>query len=159
MTDLNVTWFRSKVDWWLGVILVALPLIEIGAFVAALRSGEREGIVAALVGIGIVTAIYALLIIPIRYGLSREELIVRFGVVRSRIRLADILEVYPTHNPLSSPALSLDRLAIRTKAGPFGLSLVSPSQREEFLTELAARADLVREGGRLVRGTSRAGSA
>ena len=153
MTDLDVIWFRSKVDWWLGVILVALPLIEIGAFVAALRTGEREGIVTTLVGCLIVAAIYALLVIPIRYGLSREELIVRFGVVRSRIRLADVLEVYPTHNPLSSPALSLDRLAIRTRTGPLGSSLVSPVRREEFLAELAARAGLVREGARLVRGS------
>lgn len=150
-TDADATWFGSKVDWWIAAILVALPLAEIGGLVAALLSGDIEDIVGMLIGCGIVAAIYGLLLIPLRYGLSREEPIIRFGVVRSRIRLSDICEVYPTHNPLSSPALSLDRLAIRTKSGLLGLSLVSPSPREEFLTALSVSAGLTREGDRLVR--------
>lgn len=159
MNDPDVMWFGSKVDWWLGVILCALPLTVAGAVVTALWSGEREGFVAALGACGIVAAVYALLVIPIRYGVSNDELIIRFGVVRSRIRLAHILEVYPSRNPLSAPALSLDRLAIRTSNRPFGLILVSPSRRETFLEEIAVRADLVRTGDRLVRMPSRAGSA
>lgn len=91
--------------------------------------------------------------IPIRYGIEDNWLIIRFGVVRRRIPLSDIREVHPTHNPLSSPALSLDRLAIRIDDGYMGMSLISPAQREEFLTLLASSAVLAREGDRLVRAT------
>jgi hypothetical protein len=151
MSDPEVRWFRSKIDWWLGLILVALPLVELGALLAALRSGERDAAIATAAGFAMVAAIYGLLLIPVRYGVSNEHLIIRFGVVRRRIALDAIGEVYATHNPLSSPALSLERLAVRTGAGLSGMSLISPLEREEFLSTLAAKARLVRDGDRLVR--------
>jgi hypothetical protein len=89
-------------------------------------------------------------VIPVRYGVSSDRLVIRFGVVRRHVDLAAIREVYPTHNPLASPALSLDRLAIRTGDGPFGMSLISPGEREEFLSALASGAGLVRNNDRLV---------
>ncbi|HSK47067.1 MAG TPA: PH domain-containing protein [Coriobacteriia bacterium] len=151
MSDPEIRWFRSKVDWWLGLILVALPLVEVWALLAALRSGEREAVTATAAGCALVAAIYGLLLIPIRYGVSNERLIIRFGVVRHRIALDAISEVYATRNPLSSPALSLDRLAVRTGDGLLGMSLVSPVEREEFLSTLATQARLVRDGDRLIR--------
>jgi len=154
----DVRWFRSAVDWWLAVILVVLPFTQVWALLSALRSGESESVVATAFGCALVAAIYGLLVFPMRYGIAGEQLIIRFGVVRRRIRLADIREVYPTHNPLSSPALSLDRLAIRTGNGMTGISLVSPSNRSEFLETRASRAGLVSEGDRLVRGPDSEGS-
>lgn len=146
----EVRWFRSAVDWWLAVILIALPFIEVWALVSVLNSADREAIVSTAFGCGLVAAIYGLLLFPLRYGISDTQLIIRFGVVRRRVALAEIREVYPTHNPLASPALSLNRLAIRTGEGMAGLGLVSPSDRSEFLELLASRTGLVREGDRLV---------
>lgn len=150
-SDADVMWFRTKVDWWLGVLIAALPFIELGALLSAVRSGDSEAISATVPGVLLVAAIYGLLLIPVRYGLSSESLIVRFGVVRRSIPLASIAEVHPTHNPLSAPALSLDRLAIMTSGRSFVSGLISPAEREKFLTELAARAGLTRDGDRLVR--------
>jgi hypothetical protein len=55
------------------------------------------------------------------------------------IALETIDEVYPTRSPLSSPALSLDRLLIRYKNlhGPSTL-MVSPEDKTAFLNALAA---------------------
>ena len=44
------------------------------------------------------------------YRITATELLVRSAFFRWRIPLVQIVEVFPTHNPLSSPALSLDRL-------------------------------------------------
>ncbi|NTW29135.1 MAG: PH domain-containing protein [Coriobacteriia bacterium] len=151
MSDASATWFRSKIDWWIGLILVVLPFIELGGLAAALLAGDREAATAMAMGSGLVAAIYGLLLIPIRYGITEDRLIIRFGVVRRSIPLSDIREVHPTRNPLASPALSLDRLAIRVDEGFIGMSLVSPSEREEFLSLLASSAGLSREGNRLVR--------
>ena len=134
----------------MGLILVALPVIELGGLAAALRDGDGEAIMGMAVACGIVAAMYGLLVIPVRYGVSSERLVIRFGVVRRHVDLAAIREVYPTHNPLASPALSLDRLAIRTGDGPFGTSLISPVERQEFLSTLASAAGLVRNSDRLV---------
>jgi hypothetical protein len=150
MSNAEVKWFRSKIDWWMGLILVALPVIELGGLAAALRDGDGEAIMGMAVACGIVAATYGLLVIPVRYGVSSDRLVIRFGVVRRHVDLAAIREVYPTHNPLASPALSLDRLAIRTGDGSFGMSLISPVEREEFLSTLASGAGLVRNNDRLV---------
>ncbi|MDO8949436.1 MAG: PH domain-containing protein [Actinomycetota bacterium] len=133
------------------LILVALPIIELRALAGAVRDGDGEAIMGTAVACGIVAAIYGLLVIPVRYGLSSDRLVIRFGVVRRYIDLAAIREVYRTHNPLSSPALSLDRLAIRTGDGLSGMSLISPAEREEFLLTLASSTGLVLNNDRLVR--------
>lgn len=151
MSNADVRWFRSKIDWWMWLILVALPVVELGGLVAALRSGDGEAITSMAVAFAMVAAIYGLLVIPVRYGVSSDRLVIRFGVVRRYIDLAAIREVYPTHNPLSSPALSLDRLAIRTGDGLSGMSLISPLEREEFLSALATATGLVRDNDRLGR--------
>lgn len=148
MRSADVVWFKSKLDWWLGVVLVAVPLVQIVVLLGALRSGDGGGIVASLIGCAVVAGIYGLLVVPIRYGIAADALFVHFGVVRQRIGFDSIREVYPTHNPLSSAALSLDRLAIRTGAGPLGLTLISPDRRDEFIRLLSVRANLIWDGRR-----------
>ena len=51
-------------------------------------------------------------------------------------RIADIESIRPTHNPLSAPAASLDRLEIRF-IGRRSV-LVSPRRQEEFINHLLA---------------------
>lgn len=140
-------WFPSKVDWWLGIILALLPFASLGVLVASDPAEVMAGAVSGLV----IAALYGLLVFPMRYGIARDELIVRFGVVRQRIPLDTIQEVVPTHNPLSSPALSLDRLAVRTGTGLLSATMISPADRDAFLSTLAMHSGLRRDGDRLVR--------
>jgi hypothetical protein len=98
-----------------------------------------------------VAALYAGLLFPIRYGLAPDRLTVRFGLCRQHIELAKILKVTPTNNPLSSPALSLDRLRIQFGPGMLDAIMISPAKRDQFLDELAYLARLHREGDRLQR--------
>jgi len=147
----NQRWFDSKIDWWIAAILVILPLIQLAGGMVALFLGDVEGSIAATVGLAIVLAIYWLLVIPTRYAIEDDHLLVRFGVVRQRIRYDSIVEVHPTRNLLSSAALSVDRLAIRTGRGPLNLTLISPLEREEFLAMLTYKADLIWDGQRWLR--------
>jgi hypothetical protein len=142
-------WYPSKIDWWLAIILAAAPLVSIAAFVGTLLAGRGE--VIAMGGVLFLAAIYLGLVFPMRYGIDHDYLVVRHGVVRQRIRLRDITEVSPTRNPLSSPALSLDRIEIKFGAGFFKSAMISPAAKAEFLAELAERAQLRREGERLIR--------
>ncbi len=48
-----------------------------------------------------------------RYTLTERTLIIRSGPLRWVIDMEAITEGFPTRNPLSSPACSLDRLHIR----------------------------------------------
>lgn len=149
--DSGVVWFPSKVDWWLGILLACPPVGSLVALGAGLASSDPGKIAVGAIACVLVSALYALLVIPVRYGIGPEELIVRFGVVRQRVKLGDIEEVAPTRNPLSSPALSLDRLAIRAGPGFLSTAMISPADREAFLLLLAAKGRLRRDGDRLVR--------
>lgn len=144
-------WYASKVDGWLAIVLAFAPVMCIVVAGSVLAAGGGEGMLAALAGCGVLAAVYLGLVFPMRYGISAEAIVVRHGLVRQRIPLRDVLEVHPTRSPLSSPALSLDRLAIRFGEGFFKTVMISPADKQGFIDELAARAGLVRDGDRLVR--------
>jgi hypothetical protein len=151
MVNEPMQWYRSKVDWWLVPILCLPPLAVIVVCVALLIAGNTSALPWSIVAVLFVFGIYFGLVFPLRYGLDDSCLLVRFGVCRQRIPLADISEVHPTHNPLSSPALSLNRLHVQYGKGLFKAVLISPADRNRFLDDLARKAGLRREGERLVR--------
>jgi hypothetical protein len=120
--------FPSRV----GLFFVVMPILCIGgpALMALFR---REWVVL------IVLAFFALFVLSFcntRYTLlTGGRLEIRSGwVYRLVISVADIQRIRPTRNPLSSPALSLDRLEIRYGKG--GLVMISPKDREGFLDAL-----------------------
>ncbi len=52
---------------------------------------------------------------PMEYTLLEDELLVRYGNIRSRYKYDIITGIKPSHNPLSSPELSLNRVKISYK--------------------------------------------
>ena len=151
MVGESMQWYRSKVDWWVAVLLCLPPLAVIVACVAPLIAGNTSALSWSIVAVLVVFGIYFGLVFPMRYGLDDSYLLVRFGLCRQRIPLADISEVHPTHNPLSSPALSLNRLHVQYGKGLFKSVRISPADRNRFLDDLAQKAGLQRQGDRLVR--------
>lgn len=138
-------WYRSKVDRWVGVLLVVPPIAS-GVALVSLAAAGRLGL-AGLIGPAFVALLYVGLVFPIRYGLGPQVLVVRFGLVRRRIPLDAIRAVEPTNSPLSSPALSLDRLRIVFGDGLAGTVMISPDNRDAFLADLLARCPLRRSQG------------
>jgi len=71
------------------------------------------------------------------YELGEEELTIRSGLGKgTKISYDQMLNASRTRDPVSSPALSMDRLSIkfRTKSGRFNDSIIiSPKGTEEFL--------------------------
>ncbi len=68
------------------------------------------------------------------YFIEREELIIQSGPLKKRIVISEIEKIVKTKNPLSAPALSIDRLEI--SYGKFELALVSPKDKHQFITQL-----------------------
>lgn len=124
--------FKSKVDWWIRVLL---GLAIAGMFVA---SGtvilEGPGPVAITVTILACIAGLALIVwvlISTTYTVERGMLVVRAGPLRWKVPIDEITAVEATRSPLSSPALSLDRLRIRY--GKNQRIMVSPADKTGFL--------------------------
>jgi hypothetical protein len=147
--------YPSKKDGWLVLVVVGAG---IALAVATIHQIGECGIghPASLTLIG-TTVFYAAILLglayPVTYEIKPPDLIIRSGLVRSRIVLETIEEVRPTRNPLSAPAWSLDRLRIDYRKGErLRFNLISPENKEAFLAELVSRTNgLELRGDRVVR--------
>jgi hypothetical protein len=147
----SIRWYKSKIDWWLAPLLMIPPIATLGITAAAFWRGNGSEIAVGCGAMLWVLIVYVGVVFPMRYGIGDGRLTIRFGLCRQRIPLAEIRAVYPTRNPLSSPALSLDRLRVRFGEGFFKSVMISPAEREEFLRHLASAAGLNQDGDRLTR--------
>lgn len=144
MNDREVRWYPTKVDWWILLLLGMGPSVGLLIVATAMMGGVWP---AAWIGAGVIIffgCLYGFCVFPMRYGIDREWLEIRFGVFTSRIPLANIREIFPTNNPLSSPALSLDRLWIQYGPKWFQAVMISPRESSQFLADLAGRLPLYR---------------
>ena len=138
--------FPSKVDTWIGVVLVAAPLVSLLGGISAIAAGAW---MAGLFPIVFIFGLYGLAVWPVGYVLEDDALVIRFGMMRSRVPYGAIRAVRPTKTMLSSPALSLDRLHV--DAGNALGPNISPADREGFYAALMKKApQLKREGEALV---------
>jgi hypothetical protein len=128
--------FRSRVDAWLGAILIGAIVVAVTAAIMAAWEGGRAAMaLVPLILLGCVLPVWVMLTTD--YTLTETELRIRSGPFRWRVPLQDVRSITPTRNPLSSPALSLDRL--RVEYGRSQWLMISPGDKERFLRELNAR--------------------
>ena len=131
---------RSKADTWLVAVLAFAIVASIFAAIKVLSVGSLAAwAVAAFIAI-IGAGLPLWLLFSTRYTLGHSELVVQSGPFKWRILVADITSVTPSNNPLSSPALSLDRLRIDYGRG--SSLMISPSNKDQFVRDIeAARRD------------------
>lgn len=126
------TRFSSKIDGWLIPVMV----VSVGGLVAALIAVLIEDTPWPIrVLVGALTVIVTLLLFAIfkntHYTIAGDTLRIVSGPFRRTIPVANIIEITPSRNPLSSPALSLDRLKI--SLGKRKFVLVSPEDKAGFI--------------------------
>jgi len=121
--------FNSRYDWWL--VLIFVSGIFTFLFVAALVYPTL---------LSFIFIIPALLLGWIYFGtfytVLKDRVIIRSGPLKWTVLTSDIIYIEPTHNPLSAPALSLDRLFIKYKKG---FITVSPKDKAGFIQLLQER--------------------
>ena len=124
--------FKSKVDTWILILMIVAIVFQVFAVgTAALQADDplaTTGLMLLVIG---VSGLLVWLLFGTYYTVERGYLRIASGPFRWRVPLADITSVTATRSPLSSPALSLDRIMIRY--GKRGRVMVSPADREGFL--------------------------
>lgn len=146
--------FPSKIDWWLAAIICTAAVVEVGVsvvFLLTIPDSPVYGTALALL-CWAVAGFIMWIFFSTHYIIGETDLVARCGPIRWRVPLAAITEVHPSHNPLSSPACSLDRLRVNfEKNGRARFLLISPEDKEGFLHDLAAAVPgLIPDGNRLV---------
>ena len=130
------TVYKSKVDWWLGAILIVAMIASLLAGLKALSADTPNSAwTAALIGgPGLFLPLVSLL--STRYVINDRQLVVRSGPFRWHIPIDEISGITPTSDPIASPALSLDRLRITYKQTKS--VLISPKDKDGFLAQIAS---------------------
>jgi hypothetical protein len=144
------TTYSSRIDPLPAIAIGALALGLPGSLAGALWFSRSRGdaLVFALTA-AFIAALLLIVVWPVRYTLDERALVIRFGVLRVHIAYDRIDEVAPTRTLLAAPALSRDRLQIRHRGG---LAVISPREKERFLSDLVAHdPGLALEGDRVVR--------
>lgn len=138
--------FGTKVDAWIAAVIVFGTMIPLVMLAVIGFQTHQYGIIPAGLFAPILIGLFA---IPIKYELQSDLLLIHSGIIKYRVRYSDIELIEPTRNPLSSPAMSLDRLKI--VYGKRKMIMISPNDRAVFLSEIKKRADLEGTNDRLVR--------
>ncbi len=115
--------FRSKIDWWLVVVILTTLSYPIAV---GLANKQYVFSLIMLSFLGIISWSF----FKIKYIIEGSTLKVWW----IKIDIHSIKRIYKTNNPLSSPALSLDRIAI--VYNKYDEVLISPKLKNELIEEL-----------------------
>jgi membrane protein YdbS with pleckstrin-like domain len=133
--------FRSRVDLWLVVLIVAITIVPLVILMTVQPSradlGTRPAMIIAVASMALVLLFFGWTYRTTSYTLTDDALFVRCGPLNWHVAYRDIASVERTFNPMSSAALSLRRLEIRY--GKRGFVLISPPDREAFIEALRRR--------------------
>ncbi|MET0280853.1 MAG: PH domain-containing protein [Steroidobacteraceae bacterium] len=129
--------FRSKIDTWLILLVLATGLLALTTSLPLIVRGAPGAVPIATGVFAAVVGLPAWLIAATHYTFDGDSLDIRSGPLQWRIPISQIRAVTPTRSLLSSPALSMDRL--RIDYGRYQSILVSPADKPGFLRELDAR--------------------
>jgi hypothetical protein len=120
--------YKSKVDWWLGLLLVYPIYLSIASLI-------KEQWIYGFAGLAFVIGVVLFVSKTTRYIINDTQLIVKsLWIVNNTIDISKIRKIEKTNSILSSPALSLDRIALYYNK--FDEVYISPKEKQDFLNSL-----------------------
>lgn len=128
--------YRSKIDTWLLVVLVASIALSLAAAITMVVAGAPGAWIVAPVTAILGAGLPASVLFATRYVLEKNVLKIQSGPFRWSIPVDEIRGITPTSNPLSSPALSMDRL--RIDYGRMSSVMISPLEKDRFISDVEA---------------------
>ena len=128
--------FYSKVDWWYYVLIAVMGVWMVYLF-------WIKEIIVAFIFMAI-TSFMIRMLTSIRYIVTSDDmLVIEYGLQflkPVRIPLSDIVRIERKFNPISSPALSLDRIEVYFRTGKLVTSVcISPQNQEDMVKALQKR--------------------
>ena len=133
--------YRSKIDWWLAALLGYAIVFSAGYSIYMMAMGGPEYWWLALITTAVGAGLPLWILLTTRYILEAETLFVKSGPLTWRVPIAEISDIRPTRNPLSSPALSIDRLRIEYSG--CRAIMISPREKEHFVAEIEKRRNIL----------------
>ena len=142
-TDMNTLRFRSKVDWWVALLLggAVLGLSVIFGFTDSGKAAVQKDFLVVLATGLVPILLVTWMLFDTGYDITATELRVRCGPIRTAVPLEKLSRISPTSSIMSAPALSIDRLEVSYNR--FDTVVISPADKRGFLAAILARAPQV----------------
>lgn len=119
--------YKSKIDWWFGIPLLYPIFLSITSIV--------EGKWTGFIGFAFIIGVIIFMSKTTKYSIEGNQLTVKcFWIINDRIEISKIRKIEKTNSILSSPALSLDRIAIFYNK--FDEVYISPKAKQAFIANL-----------------------
>lgn len=139
----NAVVYRAKIDLLYLLILMSAELVILIATYLVITKGLSP-LNLVLVGFFIIIGVgIAWMILGIRYIVDDRWLKIQMGPFRTKVFLSKIQSISSTRSILSSWAVSVDRLKIRTRRGVYD---ISPKHPEGFTQTIHTRNPAIRIG-------------
>jgi len=132
--------FKSKIDWWMYLTFFVWFAVNLWAVLKLLVDGGLGALILTVCFTPFTLFLFIPMLRNTYYELCEDELLIRSGLGRGkRVAYDQITSVSRTRNPVSAPALSMDRVEIRYtyRSGKgYDIIVISPLDREEFFRQL-----------------------
>ncbi|MBM7598422.1 membrane protein YdbS with pleckstrin-like domain [Virgibacillus halotolerans] len=119
--------FTSKKDLWISIIIWGISIMGI---VVSLLKGDTIALLVML--------LFAMILLwfwfKTDYKITEDKIKIRYGPIRQTVQIQDIKLIIRAKTPLTSPALSLDRIQIT--CGKFDVVAISPMHQQTFIEKL-----------------------
>jgi hypothetical protein len=138
--DVTPKRFPSKIDTWLLILLIAAILVQVVAMIfVLLENNDQRAMIIMIATTFLLVALIGSVISRTYYSIEGPTLRIVSGPFRWKVPVDQIKSIEATRNPLSSPALSLDRLKIIW--GNNKKVMVSPVDKKAFAKALGVELD------------------
>ncbi|WP_087971464.1 PH domain-containing protein [Oceanobacillus rekensis] len=120
-------YFPSKKDKWLTILIWTVALL---GMMTPLLKGQ-------LAAAGIMLLLGLILLwfwFKTGYKIENDKIRIYYGPIRQTVKINEIKVIVKSKSPLTSPALSMDRIQIR--CGKYDVTSISPEDQQRFLDTL-----------------------
>lgn len=131
MDNIEIKTYKSKIDIWLVVLFYVMMLLPTLVALIDMFSWIMVALDVLLLGFVSIT------LFNTRYIIDGELLYIKCGFLpKEKCFISQIVKIKNTHNIISAPAISLDRIEIRLNNRQ--QLIISPLDKEEFINHLRA---------------------
>lgn len=130
--------YKSKIDWWLIIVLILASVILVQSIYINLKTYNLYQNLPYFIFYSLIMVLIWLPITTTYYVVDTKNLKVQSMFFKWEIPLENIHKIEQTSNPLSAPALSLDRIRIKymQNGSPHSI-MVSPKNKAEFIKAIS----------------------
>lgn len=135
---------KGKIAIWFWIMFAGMEVLMLYSFFVPSDEGGDIGLQVIVAFVFLVWNIVFLPMLVKNYvEIDGEKLVLVLGLCRTTMEIGEIKEVYKTHNPIASGALSLDRVMIRGRRQEM---LISVCDKELLFRELKRINPAIRIG-------------